>query len=76
MTLAPMSNKVHRAIDDALRLVGHTPDRYDADAIYGYFIEAGIHVMNTDEVTSRIFDDRCDFECHICHPADEEDCVS
>lgn len=68
-----MDVKVHNAIAEALRLIGHSPDTYDVDAVYGTLIERGIHVMSPDEVTGAMFNDRCDFECSVCHPEDEDE---
>ena len=67
-----MSLPVSNAIAEALRVIGHTPDTYDVDAVYGTLISHGIHVMSADDVISRMFDDRCDFECPTCHPEDDE----
>jgi hypothetical protein len=52
-------------------VIGFTPSRYDADAVYGCLLNRGIHVMSEDDVTGAMFNDRCDFECPICHPEDE-----
>lgn len=61
-------DRVAKAINDALRLVGHRADIYDADAVIGRLLEHGIHVIDSDQVMTGMFDDRCDFECTTCHP--------
>jgi hypothetical protein len=65
-----MSAQVERAMWDALRLIGHTPDRYDIDTVIGSLMSAGVHVLLDADVTEAMFGDRCDFECPICHPED------
>lgn len=71
MTVPPMSQKVANAIDSALCLVGHRPDTYDVDAVFGSLMQAGVHVVTADQIEAQMFTDRCDFECSICHPEDE-----
>jgi hypothetical protein len=66
-----MSTQVDRAMHAALRLIGHTPDRYDVDAVLGSLMSAGVHVLLDEDVTEAMFGDRCDFECPICHPEDD-----
>lgn len=67
-----MSTRVHNAIDRALRLVGHTPDRYDVDALFGSLLQDGMHVVTSGDIEAQMFEDRCDFECAVCHPEDED----
>ena len=73
MSVPRMSTKVSNAIGRAFRLVGHTPDVYDIDAVYGSLLEDGVHVVTSDDIEAQMFDQRCDFECHICHPEDDDD---
>lgn len=64
-----MTPQVRNAILHALEVVGHHPDTYDIDAVYGAFQADGVHLMTQDEVTAAMFDDRCDFtDCTTCHP--------
>jgi hypothetical protein len=72
MTAPGISEQVYKAINTALRLIGHRPDRYDADAVIGSLMSEGIHVMSSDDVNRAMFDDRCDYECATCHPEDDE----
>ena len=71
MSVPRMSTKVSNAIGRAVRLVGHTPTGYDIDAIYGSLLEDGVHVTTSDDIEAQMFQDRCDYECSVCHPEDE-----
>jgi hypothetical protein len=71
------STKARRTLMDALKLCGYSVGRYDDDAIFGYLQTAGIHLMDEVDVTRAMFEDRCDFECTICHPdeGDDDECA-
>ena len=63
--------RIRGALENGLRLCGFEPDRYDADAILGRLLENGIRVITNDDVEAVMFNDRCDFECTVCHPIDD-----
>lgn len=63
--------QVQNAVAEALRLVGHTPDTYDVDAVIGTLGSRGVMVMTSDDIEAAMFQDRCDFECSVCHPEDD-----
>jgi hypothetical protein len=61
---------LRNAVDEALRLLGITPDVYDVDAFIGTLEGRGIHIASADTIEALMFNDRCDFECSTCHPED------
>jgi len=50
-------------IEDALRTIGHEPDRYDADALFGALTARGVVVLDPHDVDgNELMVDRCDME--------------
>lgn len=72
MTGVGLTPQVSNAILRALEVVGHHPDQYDVDAVYGTIVDAGIQFITSDHVMAQSFEDRCDFECSVCHPEDDQ----
>jgi hypothetical protein len=66
-----MTPEFRNALNHAVEVVtGRRADTYDADALYGALLDAGVVVLDIDSTEGGRgwpMAERCDFECDTCH---------